>query len=77
MKQGRATHSGSGSTKIEPRSKAISPSAVSQIGIKQGNHASDSGHTARVKKIPMYEGRGLEAPMKGKTSHNKGSQGSY
>ena len=74
MKQGRATHSGSGSTKIEPISHAISPAAVSQIGIMKGNHASDGGHTVHVKPTPMMEGRGLKAPMTGVTVHKSGSQ---
>lgn len=77
MKQGQATHSGSGSTKVEPRSHAISPGAVSQIGIKQGNHASDGGHTVHVATPSLNEGRGLKAPMVGTTSHAKGSQGKY
>lgn len=74
MRQGRASHSGSGSTKVEPRSNIVSPGAVSQIGIKQGNHASDEGHTARHVSKPLYEGRGLSAPACKTTIHKKGSQ---
>lgn len=74
MKQGRATHSGSGSTKVEPHSRAVSPSHVSEMGSMQGNHTMEEG-TIRVRSAPMYEGRGLEAPMAGTTIHKSGSQG--
>lgn len=72
MKQGKASHSGMGSTKIEPRSHAVPPAYPARLGTMQGNH-SDSG-THRVQKIPMYAGRGLKAPMVGTTIHKKGSQ---
>lgn len=75
MKQGRATHTGMGSTKIEPRSHAVPPAAPARMGIMQGNHA-DTG-TIRVQKVPMYEGRGLEAPMRSTTTHKAGSQGHH
>lgn len=75
MKQGQATHSGSGSTKIEPRSNAVSPAGVARIGNMIGNHA-DCG-TIQAKQIPIYEGRGLEAPMVGVTTHKAGSQGGH
>lgn len=73
MRQGRASHSGTGATKVEPNPKGVSPAAVSRIGLKQGDHAMDHG-TVRVKHIPLYEGRGLKAPMVGVTVHKKGSQ---
>lgn len=73
MRQGRASHSGSGSTKVEPRSHAVPPAYPASLGIKVGNH-SERG-TTRVQKIPMYEGRGLKAPMVGTTIHRSGSQG--
>ena len=75
MKQGRASRSNVASTKVEPTSHAVPPAFPAQMGRKQGNH-SDTG-THRVQKIPMYEGRGLKAPMKGIASHPKGSQGSH
>jgi hypothetical protein len=56
-----------GSTKVEPKSRAVNPGAVSEIGI----------HQVRTTSLPMYEGRGLEAPMKSETSYNKGSQGKH
>ena len=68
MKQGQATHSGSGSTKVEPVSKAVNVSAVSEIGIHQR-------HVGRAQSTPLYEGRGLKAPMVGSTVHKSGSQG--
>lgn len=77
MKQGQATHSGVGSTKVEPRSRAISPGATADIGVKKGNHVSDGGHTVRHVSRPLYEGRGLEAPHAGTTVHRKGSQGQH
>lgn len=67
MKQGQANHSGVASTKVEPNSTAVSVEAVSEIGI----------HQVRAKSAPMYEGRGLEAPMAGCTVHNNGSQGKH
>lgn len=65
MKQGTASHSGSGSTKSEPISHAVNPGAVSQIGLA-------TGRMADVK--PLYEGRGLKAPMVGTSHHKAGSQ---
>lgn len=73
MKQGRATHSGMGSTKTETISHAVPPAYPAGLGVMKGNHA-DTG-TVRVKEIPMYEGRGLQAPMVGCTVHRAGSQG--
>lgn len=67
MKQGRATTSIVGSTKTEPKSHAVNPEYVSEIGQQVVRHTS----------IPMYEGRGLEAPMVGSTSHKSGSQGKH
>jgi hypothetical protein len=67
MKQGRATHSNTASTKVEPKSRAVSVEAVSEIGI----------HQVREKSISLYEGRGLEAPMAGCTNHKSGSQGKH
>ena len=78
MKQGHAMHSGSAGTKVEPRSRAVSEAAVSQLGTALGNHAMDSGgKILRGASVPLYEGRGLEAPMKGSQSHHCGSQGKY
>lgn len=71
--QGRATTSRMGSTKTEPVSRAVSPAYPARLGTMQGNHATDKG-TVRVQHIPMYEGRGLKAPMAGVTVHPKGSQ---
>lgn len=67
MKQGRADHSGMGSTKREPIPHAVNPAAVSEIGI----------HQVRGTSLPLYEGRGLEAPMAGTTIHETGSQGKH
>ena len=67
MKQGQATHSGSASTKTEPVSRAVNIPYVAECGIQ----------TVRAVQVPMYEGRGLEAPMVGETSHKSGSQGRH
>lgn len=67
MKQGMAQSSKMGSTKVEPKSMAVNPVAVADIGIQQ----------VRTRSVPMYEGRGLEAPMVGTTIHECGSQGKH
>jgi hypothetical protein len=77
MKQGRATTSRIGATKVEPHGRGVSPAAVSMIGISQGNHAADGGHTVRNVSRPVFSERGVQAPMKGQTTHHKGSQGRY
>jgi len=75
MKQGKATHSGTGSTKVEPKGHAVPPAYAASLGSMRGNH-SERG-TTKLQTIPMYEGRGLQAPMKSTTIHNKGSQGKH
>lgn len=67
MKQGQASTSKMGSTKVEPVSKAVSEEYVSQLGLQYVNYNG----------VPMYEGRGLKAPMVSQTTSNKGSQGKY
>lgn len=76
MKQGRASHSGMGGTKVEPRSHAVPPQYPSQLGEMRGNHITD-GRTVSGGTKPMYEGRGLKAPMVGTTQHHSGSQGRH
>lgn len=66
MKQGNSSSSNSGG-KREPIAHAVSPAAVSEIGI----------HQVRSTSIPLYQGRGLEAPMQSTTIHNSGSQGKH
>lgn len=68
MKQGQASHSGMASTKVEPKSKAVDPGAVSRMGNEQSPF---------TKPKQMYEGRGLHAPMVGQTNHKGGSQGKH
>lgn len=77
MKQGRATHSGSASTKVEPTPHAANLTAVSRLGNKIGNHAMEQPKPVNVRHAPLYEGRGLKAPMAGSTSHRSGSQGTH
>lgn len=67
MKQGQASTSHIGSTKVEPRSRAVNPAAAAEEGIIEHRHTS----------LPLYEGRGLEAPMRGSTIHHCGSQGKH
>lgn len=67
MKQGQASHSLIGSTKVEPKARAVNPEAVSEMGTQVVRHSS----------VPLYEGRGLEAPMTGTTIHHNGSQGKH
>jgi hypothetical protein len=67
MTQGKATKSGMASTKREPIAHAVNPAAVSEIGI----------HQVRGTSLPLYEGRGLEAPMAGSTTYESGSQGKH
>lgn len=76
MTQGKATTSRSGATKVEPISRAVPPAYPARIGLAQGNHVMDKG-TVNVTKVPMYEGRGLEAPTVKCTPHKGGSQGKY
>jgi hypothetical protein len=66
MKQRRAPtiHTG---TKVEPKSKAVSPEYVSEIGIKQ----------FRTEGKQLYKGRGFEAPMVSRKTHKAGSQGQH
>ena len=66
MKQGTSTSTNSGQ-KREPIAHAVSPAAVSEIGIQQ----------VRSTSLPLYVGRGLEAPMQGTTVHHCGSQGKH
>lgn len=67
MKQGQASSSKMGSTKVEPSSMAVNPAAVAELGV----------HQVRTTSLPMYEGRGLEAPMAGTETHHCGSQGKH
>lgn len=66
MKQGSG-HTSVTAHKTEPKSHAISVPAVAEIGT----------HTVRHTKVPIYEGRGLKAPMVGQTNHHRGSQGKH
>lgn len=72
MKQGQASHSGSGSTKQEPASQKVSPGAVSRLGNMIGNHSDTGTHRAPAEKL--FQGRGLSAPMAKTTIHKSGSQ---
>jgi hypothetical protein len=68
MKQGRADSSKMASTKVEPTPHAVSPGHVARMGQAQYPGA---------KTGPLYEGRGLKAPMVGQTNHKSGSQGRH
>ena len=73
--QGRADRSGPGGQKINPRSQAIDPGGVSQIGTSIGNHTERGDTDYRGE--PINGGRGYRAPGIGTKTHNSGSQGSY
>jgi len=66
MRQGTGNSTQSGQ-KREPIAHAVNPAAVSEIGV----------HQIRGTSLPLYEGRGLEAPMQGTTTHPTGSQGKH
>ena len=76
MKQGRASSSKMGSTKITPIAHAVPPAYPARLGSMQGNHSTDKG-TIRPQSIPMYSGRGVTAPTVSSTSHKSGSQGKH
>lgn len=65
-KQGQASTSTMGSTKREPIAHAVNIAAAENLG-----DVKVYGSTS----IPMYSGRGLEAPMVGTTIYPTGSQG--
>ena len=62
--QGRSTDSGQ---KREPIAHKVNVAAVAELGI----------HQVRGTSVPLYAGRGLEAPMQGATNHPSGSQGQH
>lgn len=66
MKQGQANSSKMASTKVEPKPHAVNPESVDQLG-----------QALYYKKYPLYEGRGLKAPMVGEETHHCGSQGKH
>jgi hypothetical protein len=68
MKQGRANPDGAGGQKREPIAHKVNVTAVADIGVVRV-----SGSTS----VPVYAGRGLEAPMQGATTHPCGSQGKH
>ena len=67
MKQGKASVSGPGSRKIEPKPMGVNPKAVADIGLQQ----------VRTMPQPMHEGRGYSAPKSGSQTHSRGSQGKH
>ena len=66
MKQGRAVTDRSAGTKVEPISHGINQNAVGEIGLQ---------HVRYGASIPLYQGRGLKAPMNSIATHKAGSQG--
>lgn len=67
MKQGTGNNS-MGGRKTDPAPNAVSPMAVSEIGIHQVRNGSGP---------QLYQGRGFEAPMGTSTTHEHGSQGKH
>ena len=62
-----------GSTKIEPRGRAVDPAATADIGVMKGNHSENRDLPFKTR--PLFNGQVLEAPMAGVTIHHSGSQG--
>jgi len=75
MKQGRASSSGPGNRKIEPRGQSYTPGVVSQIGEALGNHATDTGKILHGASAPMYADKHDPlAPKMTTTTYHGGSQ---
>lgn len=66
MKQGIG-HSTDSGRKVEPSSKGVNPAAVAELGI----------HEVRTTSVPLYSGRGIEAPKATTSIHPSGSQGKH
>ena len=75
MKQGKAPTVQSGHH-VEPKSKAINPEYVAQMGNAQGHHVMEKGDIP-FRTVSMYGGHGLAAPECKTTFHTKGSQGRH
>jgi hypothetical protein len=75
MRQGRATIMGRLDGKVEPKSTAVNPAGVANIGISKGNHAENKDLNSNYPSVDA--GRGYSAPGVGTTVHNKGSQGKH
>jgi hypothetical protein len=52
----------SSNPKVEPKPRAVSPAAVSQIGQNLGNHSTDS-QAYRTGAEPLYAGPGYSTPV--------------
>jgi hypothetical protein len=79
MKQGKATYSGPGARKVEPKPHAMSPAGVAQMGKATGGMIHGEGSvTSRNTSVSMYDGKGYKAPMvSGRQVHSTGSQGRH
>jgi hypothetical protein len=75
-KQGRPSISGRYDGKVEPNPRFVNPGAVSYLGEKLGNHATDHGDFP-INATPWSDGRGYRAPGIGQKRHKSGSQGEY
>ena len=53
--------------KQEPKPRAVSPAAVSELGV----------HQVRTRPVQMYEGKGYKAPPIASSIHKSGSQGKH
>lgn len=47
------------------------------MGNMRGAHVTEKGKDIKLQSLPLYKGRGLEAPMVGTTVHKCGSQGRH
>jgi hypothetical protein len=66
MKQGTGK-SVMGGQKVEPKSQGINPEYAAEIGRQ----------TVHTRPVPMYDGRGIEAPKATSSTHKCGSQGRH
>lgn len=76
MKQGSGRNF-NGPKKVEPIPHKVSPGGASQIGTMLGNHVTGNGQNVSGASMPLYTGRGYEAPMRSQKTRKGGSQGSY
>jgi hypothetical protein len=61
--------------KVEPRSRAINPSGVNQLGNLVGDHVTHSGKSTGYRGEPLIRGTGYNAPV-GPTNMMPSSPGS-
>ena len=85
MKQGRASRDTRSGAYRDPRTKAVSPVAVDQLGAMQGNHTTSKGELGRQRES-LFSGPGFRGPASmpqkagpggGRTIYPSGGQGKH